>query len=111
MGKEATGDTGKVTAVCYGPTHNKHPEQEDHYIEIDRPESIGRSDLPGEEDCDGSPEHDLPDADGEPADLPHRDEEEDDSKDDDRDVRDQGREYRKIGVGMREGTILANINP
>jgi midasin (ATPase involved in ribosome maturation) len=58
-----------------------------HHVGIDRKQGVGRGDLAQDEDRDCSPEHDLPDLQVEPADLPDRDEQEDERQDDYREIR------------------------
>ena len=74
------GDAREVPARYHCLPDNEHAEQEEHHIDIDRMEGIGRRDLPGDEDRDRSAQHDLPDLQAEPADLPDRDEQEDGGK-------------------------------
>jgi len=82
----AEGRIGK-TAPAERLPYDKHAEEKNHHVDIDRSKGIGQCDLAGEKDRDRSPEHDLPDPQREPAHLSHGDEEKDGSKDDDRDIR------------------------
>jgi hypothetical protein len=87
MPEKAMGEHIEVPAPAERFPYDKHAEEKDHYVNIDRCKGIGRCDLTEEEDCNCSAEHDLPDPQREPAHLPHSDEEKDRGKDNDCDIR------------------------
>jgi hypothetical protein len=63
------------------------PKRKDHDIGIDGPKCVSGRDLAGQQDSHGSPEHDLPDPETEPAHLTDCNEQEDEGKYDDSDKR------------------------
>ena len=87
VAEEPGGEPVEVPAPGERFPHDKHAEQKDHHVHVYCGKGNGGRDLAEKEDGYRSPEHDLPDPERKPSHLPYRDEAEDGSKDNDRNIR------------------------